>query len=146
MLIKRKLQYFILSLLLALAYWRIHVFLFYNNGEISFIREVTNLTIHHYHYGIILLSLGLLLLLFYKQNKFSIILTGFGLGSILDSFVSRLFPASSRIQEISNYNEALPATILLFTILILLSVLCFISKKRYKSQRLTNSYENKSKT
>jgi len=144
MIIKRKLQYFVISLLLALTYWRIEVLLFYNNGEISFLREITNLSIHHYHYGILILTAGLLILLFYQQNKFSVILTGFGLGTILDSFVSRLYPASSRIQEIANYNEALPSTILLFVIIILLSILCFISKKSYKSKRLTKSYENKS--
>jgi hypothetical protein len=143
---RKKLQYFIISLLLALVFWRIHVFLFYNDGGISVIREVTNLTIHHYHYGIILLTLGLLMLLFYQQSKFSVILTGFGLGTILDSFVSRLFPASSRIQEIANYNEALLATIFLFTIISLLSILFYISKKGYKSKKPLKTHENKSQT
>lgn len=127
---RENLRYFTFSLIFTLVYWRIYVFSVYNNGAISFLRQALGLTIHHYHYGIIFLTIAVLMLLFYKTNKFTIILTGFGLGTLLDSFISRLLISNGRIQEIANYNQSLLGTIFIFLIVITLSLIVYELNKR----------------
>ena len=108
---KKNIYIFSLSLFLPLIFYRLVVF--FRAGKVSLLREVTGLNVHHYHYGVLLVTIGILLLLFYKVSLFSICLTGFGLGTILDSFISSLFKSTTRIEEITNYWGALVPTIIL---------------------------------
>jgi len=125
---KKRLIIFCLGFALAFIYWRLKVLFYYQEGGVSFLRRITGLSIHHYHFGILILTLFLLLYLFYKQNNVFIGLIGFGLGSILDSFVSRLFNSGTRIQEIINYQMNFYNTLLIFGIVIVLSVIFYLMK------------------
>ena len=121
----KKLLIFIISFIIAFIFWRLKVFLFYNNGELPFLREITGLTIHHYHYGLIFVLIAALLLIFYEVNGWSVGLMGFGLGSVFDSFVSRLFAGTNRIREVVGYNDSFIFTLVLFANIILLSIVFY---------------------
>jgi len=119
------------SLIFSLFYWRLNVFLFYSSGGLSFLRQVTGLTVHHYHYGLVFILISSLLLIFYKANLFSVGLMGFGLGSVFDGFASGLLKVNSvRTQELYAYNQGFLLTIfVLVDIILLVSVFYFIGKK-----------------
>jgi len=122
-----RLLVFVASFALAFIYWRLMVFLKYNDGSVSFLRELTGLTIHHYHYGLLIILISALMLIFYEANWWSVGLMGFGLGSTFDSFISRLFSFSSdRIVEISNYNYSFIFTIFVFINIIELSIIFYL--------------------
>ena len=121
----KRLLIFITSFIIAFVFWRLRVFFSYNNGELPFLREITGLTIHHYHYGLIIILVAALLLIFYKVNSWSVGLMGFGLGSVFDSFVSRLFGGTNRIREIVGYNDSFIFTLVLFANIILLSIIFY---------------------
>ncbi len=108
------------SLFLPFLFYRIYVFL--NGGKVSFLRGLTGLKVHHYHYGVFLITVVVLLLLFYKLSKIIVVLAGLGIGTMLDSFISSLFRSSSRAGEIVNYNTALIPTLLLLLGVTLLAV------------------------
>jgi len=127
---KRKLVIFCLTFVLAFIYWRLRVFFVYNNGAINPIRAATGLEIHHYHFGIMILTISLLFYLFYKQSNITIAFLGFGLGSVLDGFLSGLLESSTRIQEIMNYNFAFYISLLVFEIIIFFSIVLYLV--RYK--------------
>ena len=102
-------------MILAIVFWRASVFL--KGGEVSILREITGLNIHHYTYGIFMIFIAALIFIFYKVEKYSITLMGFGFGSFFDGFISRLSGGSVRAIEIANYNKDFRLTILLFMIL-----------------------------
>ena len=120
---------FSLFLFLPLIFYRLVVF--FRLGEVSLLREFTGLNVHHYHYGVLLVSIGILLLLFYEVSLFSICLTGFGLGAMLDGFISSLFKSTTRAGEIVNYQGALIPTLILFIgVMGLVFVLDKVGKRR----------------
>ena len=125
--LRMKLLIFVVSFVLAFIYWRLIVFFKYNDGSVSFLRELTGLTIHHYHYGLLIILISALMLIFYEVNGWSVGLMGFGIGSTFDSFVSRLLSLSSnRIVEISNYNYSFIFTTIVFFNIILLSIIFYL--------------------
>lgn len=132
---KKRLIIFISSFVIALLFWRLRVFLFYNEGNLSFLRAVSGLQIHHYHFGIIILTVALLLYLFYERNNITLALLGFGLGSILDSFIPRLFKSGTRIQEIANYNTNFYNSLVLFSIIIVFCIILY-QVKNIKSKKV----------
>lgn len=115
--------------IIAFAFWRLEVFFLYNEGNLPFFRAVTGLTFHHYHYGILIILLASLLLVFFKRGFISIALMGFGLGSVFDSFVSRLFGGSNRVKEISTYNFSFSYTLIVFIAIILLFFIFYVIAK-----------------
>jgi len=114
---------FCVSLLIGLVFWRLYVLVFYLDDKVSYLREITGLTIHHYHYGLLIVLFAALFLIFFRKNYFSIALMGFGLGTVFDSFISRLFKSFSRSEEIFNYYNVFPYTVLLFIGIIIFAVL-----------------------
>jgi len=127
--LKKRLITLISFFIIAFAFWRLDVFFFYNEGDLPFFRAVTGLTFHHYHYGILIILLASLMLVFFKRGFFSIALMGFGLGSVFDSFVSRLFGGSNRVKEISTYNFSFTYTLILFIAVILLFFIFYVLAK-----------------
>jgi hypothetical protein len=129
---EKSLIIFCFAFILAFVYWRLKVFITYMDGGISYLRELTGLTIHHYHTGLLILTIALLLYLFYKQNNIILSFLGFGLGTVLDSFMSRLFKAETRIQEIANYNFNFYNTLLFFGVVLVTGVIFYLINERYK--------------
>jgi len=123
---------FISSMLFAFIFWRLIVFI--KKGKVNILRELTGLTIHHYHTGLLILTLALLLYLFYKQNKIILAFLGFGLGTVLDSFMSRLFKGGSRAQEIINYNYNFYNTLLFFGVIFIIGLIFYVISGRYKKK------------
>jgi len=105
----------------ALVFYRLTVYL--KQGSVSALRAATGFKFHHYHYGILILAIALILILFHSQNWFSIALAGFGLGSVMDGFLSSLFKSGSRVKEIANYDANLWPTVLLFLGVVLIAYL-----------------------
>src|SRR3989344_2021114 len=127
---EERLKIFILLLLIAFLYWRISVFVFYNYGDMGFLRETTGLNVHHYHYRIIFILIAALIMIFHKINGFSVGVMGFGIGSVADSFISRLLSnGGTRVGEIANYNEVLLPTFFLFGVIILISIMFYLTGK-----------------
>lgn len=132
---KKTLWIFILFFVIAMLFWRLRVLWFYSGGDVSFLRRITGLTIHHYHYGVIFVLIAGLLLMFYKKNVFSVGLMGFGLGSVLDSVISGLVKTNTvRCIELVRYNGTFDLTILLFIIVIMLSVVFYLFGKNIKRE------------
>lgn len=117
---KKKLIILGFSMIFALLFWRMIVFL--RKGQISVLRGLTGFNIHHYHYGIFMVLIACLIFIFYKVEKYSIILMGLGFGSYFDGFISRLLANPLRVIEITNYNNAFFLTIFLFINLTLFSI------------------------
>ena len=113
--------------IVGFIFWRLKVL--YTGGKISFLRAITGLTIHHYHYGLLILTFFLLLYLFYSKKILFVGFIGLGLGSVLDSFMSRLFSANTRAQEIFNYNINFWNTILLFGIVLIFACIFYLKRK-----------------
>jgi len=126
-----QLQLFSFSLIFALIFWRLWVKLFYDPETISVLRASTGLNIHHYHYGIIMVLIAILLIMFYKKTNLSIVLAGFGFGTYFDGFISRLVGTTSRKVEILNYNQNLIPTIILFISLSIIILLFYWGGEKY---------------
>jgi hypothetical protein len=129
--LKKRLLVFVSFFVIAFVFWRLRVLTRYSDGQLPFLRAVTGLTFHHFHYGLIFILIAALLLIFYRRNSFSIGLMGFGLGTSLDSFISRLFSFSSvRVREISAYDSSFIATFIMFLDIILLTFVFYYFKER----------------
>ncbi len=134
---KESLIIFGFSFILAFVYWRLKVFILYMDGGISYLRGLTDLTIHHYHIGLLILIISLLLYLFYKKNKIILAFLGFGLGTTLDSFMSRLFKAGTRMQEIINYNNNFYNTLLFFGVILATGIIFYLINEKYKKSGIS---------
>ena len=127
---KRRLIIFLGFFVLSFIYFRLKVFLFYGGVKTPFLREITGLTIHHFHYGLVFILVAALCLIFYRINFFSVGLMGLGIGTVFDSFVSRLFSFNSvRAEELYAYGSSFTFTLFLFVNIILLAIIFYMWKK-----------------
>lgn len=129
---KRYLFLFVVSLLLSFVFWRLWVLLLLGQDRVGLLRGATGLTFHHYHYGLVLILFAALFLIFFRKNSFSVVLMGLGLGSVFDSFVSRLVKSGTRYEEIFNYHIVFWDTVLLFIVIILLAGFIYRLSEKYK--------------
>lgn len=120
---------FCVSLVAPLILFRLYIHFYHN----SLLKSITGLNLHHLHYGIILLVISSLILIFYKTNLYSVALTGFGLGLVLDEFIPSLFLKTTRGEELLTYNQNFIGTIVLFLGVISLSVLIYFLGKKPKN-------------
>ncbi len=125
---KKQLLIFIISLIVPVIFSRTIVFLFFTQK--SFIKELTNLNIHHVHYGIILVTIAIITLIFYKNNNATTSISGLGLGLILDEFIPSLLLTTSTEEAIIAYNQGLIPTLILFLLLIGLTILLYKKKNK----------------
>lgn len=130
---KRKLGVFILFFLFAFIYYRVRVYLSFNDGSVPFLRAITGLTIHHYHFGLLIILIAAMTLIFYRVNSFSVGLMGFGLGAVFDSFIARLMSFNSvRMVEIARYNYSFVFTLGLIVNVIMLSLVFYFWNEKDK--------------
>ena len=110
------------SFLFGIIFYRLLILFFYTD-RVSPLRSLTGLSIHHFHYGIILITIAILMFIFYKKNGVSILFAGIGLGLILDTFVPSLLINYPRALEITAYNQSLIGTIIISGLIIGISIL-----------------------
>ncbi|HEQ78818.1 MAG TPA: hypothetical protein ENN76_00970 [Euryarchaeota archaeon] len=125
-------SYFFLSIMLGLLIGRIGGVLDYHLDNIHGY-SVLGTEIHHYHYGLILLFLGALLLLFCGLKKTPLCLSGFGTGLVLDEF--RLIlqgPNLTSLEEAHFYFfDTFLDFVLFFMAFLFLLVVSFLHSRRF---------------
>ncbi len=119
---------FIVSFILASLFYRLVVLL--REGEVSYLRGMTGLNIHHYHYGVLMVTVGVILLLFHGTSGWAVFFSGFGLGAVLDGFISSMFKSLSRVEEIASYTGNLFPTVVLFLGVVLIVGLVHSCKRK----------------
>jgi len=112
---------FLISFILPLLYFRGLFFLASHYFHKPLLRTKTGLQVHHLHYGVVLLLIAALILLFSGESKTVIALLGLGL--MLDLFIPSLLMEGDRPRELEAYKKSLFGTILLFLIVIAGTVL-----------------------
>ena len=120
---------FMVSFVIPFIFYRTYVF--FGDGRVSYLRALTGLEVHHYHYGVLLSLIGILLLLFSRKKAVSapaatlpaasVVVSGLGAGALLDGFLSSLMPSVTRAEEIANYHLNFLPTIVLFA-----GILCIV--------------------
>ena len=110
--VQKKRWLFLISFILPLVLYRFVVY--FRNGKVSFLRGLTGFQVHHYHYGVLLVTIAIILILFHRISIPAIVISGFGVGAMLDGFISSLFPSITRVEEIINYQANLLPTVVLF--------------------------------
>lgn len=92
------------------------------------LREKSGLNIHHGHWGFLLAFISMNLLVFGVYNAFSIGLTGFGWGLMLDEIIPMLkMPSPGRTLELEIYDQSRNATLVLIGVVVLLALVCFLA-------------------
>jgi len=116
---------FIISLLIPMLYYRGLFYIAKDYFKKPFLRTKTGLQIHHLHYGILLVFIATLILLFLGKNIYVVVLLGLGLGLILDLFISSLIMKTNRRIELKVYKKTFTKTLILFGIIIIVIILLF---------------------
>ncbi len=119
----KKYWIFFISFILPLIFYRLVVV--FREGKVSYLRGLTGFKVHHSHYGVIILTVAVILLIFYEVSSLTIAVAGLGLGLALDSFISSLFPSLNRAGEIVNYSGNLIPTMILFSGVLLLAFIVY---------------------
>ncbi|MGD1089605.1 MAG: hypothetical protein ABR955_12920 [Verrucomicrobiota bacterium] len=94
------------------------------------LREKSGLNIHHGHWGFLLAFISMNLLVFGVYNIFSIGLTGFGWGLMLDEIIPMLkMPSPGRTLELEIYDRSRSATIILIGVVALIALVFFLFRR-----------------
>lgn len=109
-----ELAIFILALIAPFLYWRGLFYVASHTFDRAFTRDKTGLQVHHAHYGILFVLIGIIALLFTGKNDFIIALLGLGLGLILDEFIPSLLMPGNRPLELEVYRKSFLKTVFLF--------------------------------
>lgn len=118
--IKHKIIFFSLTLLLTILITRIIVFI-KDPNILLFGYEL-----HHFYYGIILLLITNLFILFGHRNyKVSLILSGIGIGLILDEFIFVMGKFDN-----TEYFSTIPSALLFFLFIICLTIIIEKSSRK----------------
>lgn len=85
--------------------------------------ETSGWRTHHHHYGVLLLSLGILVMIASNNSLPSLVPTGIGLGLVMDEFIASLFLTHKEPEGSRLYRRSLSWTIALFCTIALLLLL-----------------------
>lgn len=89
--------------------------------------ETSGWRTHHHHYGVLILTLGILVMIASANSLPSLVPTGIGLGLVLDEFVASLFLTHKEPEGSRLYRRSLSWTIALFcTVALLLLLLSWL--------------------
>ncbi len=111
---------FLIALVLPFLYWRGLFFLAARLFNKPFAREKTGLQIHHAHFGIVIIFLASLMIVFVGKNSYSLAVLGLGLGFVFDEFIPSLYMPGNRPIELTVYRNSLKKTSLLFLFFVIL--------------------------
>ncbi len=129
---KRTLIIFSLAFIIPILLFRIFVFLLCAKDFCPIAQNITGLSIHHFHFGMLLLLIAVLLLVFFKKNVYTIGLTGLGLGITLDQFIPSLLLQTERAEEVAVYFDSTIGTIILVCLVLILSFIFYYTKSNEK--------------
>ncbi|MGV8142827.1 MAG: hypothetical protein ACP5NS_04325 [Candidatus Pacearchaeota archaeon] len=120
--LKSETHLFIFFFIISILFARILVYTLFTERT-ALLRSVSGLSVHHFHYGILLLILSTVFMIFFKETKLIVSLAGIGCGLTVDSFIPSLLLQTERAQEIIAYNKGIFPTIVLT--IVILSVILF---------------------
>jgi len=120
---------FVLSFLARFIFCRVLLYLKPALFKKPYIKSLTGLQIHHYHYGLLLVVIAVFLLLLDGKEQYSIVLLGVGVGLLLDEATTAMLIPSQSDLEFRIYKQSFASTAVLFccvSLLILLLRKCLI--------------------
>ncbi len=122
---------FILALITPTIYQRLNFWLNKKSFYEINLREKSGLQIHHGHFGIIILFVTTIFIMFLEKNLLLVSLLGFGWGLLLDEIApSLMMPSKNRELELAVYEKSGRATFLIFiSVIILVTILYFFQGK-----------------
>jgi hypothetical protein len=115
---------FIIAFILPFIYLRLLFSIYKKTFNKPYLRTKTGLQIHHGHYGVGLIFIAAIILLFLSRDIWVIVLLGLGLGLIIDESISLMLMPGNRALELDVYSKSFKSTAFLFMVLVL-AVLCF---------------------
>ena len=116
-----RLAIFLTAFLVPVILYRAVLVPFYTE-RVGPLREMSGLSVHHFHYGVIFLTIAVLMFVFLERNAVSVALSGLGLGLILDALIPSLLLKTGREAEIAAYNDGLFGTVLLLAVVVAVTV------------------------
>ncbi|MEK7566736.1 MAG: hypothetical protein AAB527_01210 [Patescibacteria group bacterium] len=118
---------FIISFVGGLLWYRVLFSIVPIYFERPLTRTVLRLRWHHLHWGVVLISVGIVLFLLFGKSTAVIVLFGIGLGFIIDLFIPSLVLETDREKELVVYRNSLIPTLLLgFAIIVIVILLSFL--------------------
>jgi hypothetical protein len=92
------------------------------------LRRKSGLNIHHGHWGLLLATISMAMLVSGIRDSLSIGLAGFGWGLMLDEIIPMLrMPSKDRDKELDVYEKTTEATIMLISVVVILISLAFMA-------------------
>ncbi len=128
--IKKRLLLFCVSFAIPIIFFRIAIYLLCSNNNCEFMQSITSMTVHHFHFGFILLLIGLILLIFYPKEDRILVPIGLGFGTIADQFIPSLFLETERAHELALYSQSYLATFILTIIVVGVAFGIYFIKKK----------------
>lgn len=113
-----KVLIFVVAFVVPHIYWRVRFRINPRSFDSPYARTKLGLQIHHMHHGIILLLIGNITLLVAGLSPFVIILSGLGLGLIMDEYIASLILPGDREVELQVYQKSARKTTYLFLAII----------------------------
>ena len=129
--LKKRVLLFCVSFAIPIIFFRIAIYFLCSRNGCEFVQSVTGLTVHHFHFGFILLLIGLLLLIFYPKEDRVLIPLGLGVGTIADQFIPSLFLETERAHELALYSQSYVATFILMGIVVALAFGIYYFRKKF---------------
>jgi hypothetical protein len=115
---------FLIGLLLAFVLSRLGVSLFIDQAKLPFYRKF-KLTLHHFHFGILLITIAIFVLLEKGVTQVTSFLLGLGLGCVWDEMPSSLFMKTKRKDEMESYEKGLFGTVIVFLVFTVITLLLY---------------------
>jgi hypothetical protein len=126
----RQFVLFLSGLIIPMLYQRMKFALKRLSFHRTPLREKSGLNIHHGHWGFLLAFVSMNLMVFGVHNMFSIGLTGFGWGLMLDEIIPMLkMPSPGRKLELDIYDKSRSATLILMGVVALLAFVFFLIRR-----------------
>lgn len=105
---------FVVAFVAPMIWFRVLISISPSYAEKPFTRSVLKIRWHHLHYGALFVLVGSILTLLTGITSLSIVLTGLGLGLIMDLFIPSFMLETDRKHELIIYRKSLLPTIFLF--------------------------------
>lgn len=118
-----ELKIFLVAFIIGAIWYRIFLKLAPKSYVLNpFARGLLKLQWHHYHHGIIIVTVSAIALTIVGVKPWVIILLGIGLGFIIDEFVWSLMMPGNRTVELEIYQRSFKPTLIFLAATVLLAI------------------------